>query len=501
MDPLVNPPTYCGGALSQAYAEATGKSITNSSFAGDTATYYAGQVKDCGNNTKDITATKYYDNPYKMNDGAIAMVASCNSSDPTCQAYQGTQSASSNVSTSSTGTFTCRVTRNVINAQGPQNGIICESNKIYYANSFTNGVCFKTSGSTWDYNAGFKARCDSFGKNLTLEGWASWEGAPCGQNANWPPQPQISYPLVYAGNTSSTQIGALSTNRRMCGSNCADNDQGDTRCVTDVTPITVNLSRTCNTNNVSCNYNISVNNAPACPSYVIVVSAPVGENIDNQCVTYEEQNCNLVDEWWYTSTGTSVQTVRNGVPTNTYPAVTCKTFSALGSVCKEWWTKTRTYKCGGSNRFSPDISRATKVIDSADNAGTSTVTYEKSAFNKEHTSNCIKQIDYDYPFTTIEACSSLGGVVRCPPGFTMSGNICIGSPVCPSDSRFNTTSDYCEMPVVPQCLDLGFVYNSTTQMCESDPTCSPESLIRAPTVAKQLQFPPAVQASTTILRP
>jgi hypothetical protein len=473
MDPLVNPPTYCGGALSQAYADATGKSITNSSFTGDTATYYAGQVKDCNNNTKDIAATKYYDNPYKINDAAIATVTSCSSNDPACQAYQGTQSSSLNVSTSSTGTFTCTVTRNIINAQGPQNGIICESNKIYYANSFANGICYKTSGSTWDYNSGFKARCDSFGKNLTLEGWASWEGAPCGQNANWPPQPQISYPLVYGGNASSMQIGALSTNRRMCGSNCAYNDQGsDTRCVTDVTPITVNLSRACNTNNASCNYNISVNNAPACPSYVIVVSAPVGENIDNQCATYEEQNCNVVDEWWYTSTGTSVQTIRNGAPSNTYPAVTCKTFSALGSVCKEWWRKSRTYKCGSTNKFSPDISRATKVMDSADSTGTSTVTYEKSAFNKEHTSNCIKQIDYDYPFTTIDSCTSMGGVVRCPPGFTMSGDMCISSPVCPAESRFNAASDYCEMPVVPQCLDLGFVYNSVSQMCESDPTCT-----------------------------
>ena len=472
MDPLVNPPTYCGGALSQTYAEATGKSITNSSFSGDTATYYVGQVKDCNNNTKDITATKYYSNPYKMNDGAIATVATCNPNDPMCQAYQGTQSASSNVSTSSAGTVTCTVTRNIINAQGPQNGIICNSNTIYYANSYANGICYKTAGSTWDYNAGFKARCDSFGKNLTLEGWASWEGAPCGQTANWPPQPQITYALDYGGNASLTQIGTLSTNRRMCGSNCAYNDQGgDTRCVTDVTPIRVNLSRSCNTNNVTCNYNISVVNAPACPSYVVSVSAPVGENIDNQCATYEDQNCNLVNEWWFTSTGTSVQTVKNGVPTNTYPASTCKTFSALGSVCKDWWTKTRTYSCGGTNKFSPDISRAATVMDSADNAGTSTITYAKSAFNKEHTSNCIKQIDYEYPFTTQAACTSLGGVVRCPPGFTMSGNICVGSPVCPADSNFNGASDHCELAVVPQCLDAGFVYNSTTRMCQQDPTC------------------------------
>lgn len=475
MDPLTNPPTYVGGTISQLYAGATGRTITNSSFTGDTVVYYTGQVRDCSNNTQDIAATQYYSNPYKMNDGAIAMIATCNSSDPACQAYQATQSAGGNVSTSSAGTYTCTVTRNVINAQGPQNGIICEANKVYYANAYSNGICYKTSGSTWDYNAGFLARCDSYGKNLTLEGWASWEGAPCGigadQTANWPPQPQIEFPLTYGGSASSVEIGQLSINRRMCGSNCAYNDMGgDTRCVTDVTPVRAYLSRSCSTNNVTCNYNISVVNSPACPSYVVAVTAPTGENIDNQCASYEEQNCALVDEWWYPATGSPVQTVKNGMPTNTYPSSTCRTFSALGSVCKDWWSKSRTYNCGGANKYNPDVSRAAEVMNTADNSAGG-VTYDKSPFNTEYTRNCIMQIDLEFPYTSAADCTALGGTVRCPPGFVMDGDVCIGSPVCPQNSHYNPDTDYCEAPVVPQCLDAGFVYNPTTRMCEDEPSC------------------------------
>lgn len=511
------PPTYSGGAVARLYADATGRSITNSSYLDTTATYYAGTVTDCNGQNKTPPQTKYLNNPYSINDDALSMAASCSASDPTCQAYSGVKSGAKNLSggSSGDGTSTCTITRNIIDAKGPQNGNICESNKSYYPTGYSDSstICYKTAGDSWDYTSALKARCNSYGKELTLEGWASWEGAPCGTGAKFPPLPQVTTSLSYGGSSAKQVIGQFSVNRRMAGSNVAYNDQdADIRCYSDVTPLKVNLSHSCTGSDASCTYAISIDNAPACASFSLPIAPPVGETFDNGCKSYED-GCTLKDEWWYDATGKKVQTFANGASTNNFLSATCKTFAVVGSVCKDWWRKDRIYSCTSTGKkYQPDITRAETVIVSADNSDSNTIKYAKSPFNKENTNVCIGQISLSIPSFAGEAdCKSKGGSISCtspysysalenkctatpvcstgtynigrhiceePPAkicpsaylYNQASDRCIADPIC-AKGAFSSNSDACELPAVPTCTSP-LTYNSTSQLCERQPSCS-----------------------------
>jgi len=232
LDPSAAPPSYTGGKIAELYSRMTGRQITKSETVDTTVNYYAGSVKDCNNSPKDISQTKYYSNPYSMEgDGVAQLTTGCPAGDTYCQAYKsapaGVSNAQSNVSGPGQGTTTCSITRTIIDAKGPRNGVICEAGKLYYGVGYdeTAKYCMSTK-SKWDYNSMFRIRCNQYGTEMKLEGWAFWEGAPCGNGiqANYPPDNQVSYQLTYGGNITDLIIGQLSVNRRSGGDNISPND-------------------------------------------------------------------------------------------------------------------------------------------------------------------------------------------------------------------------------------------------------------------------------------
>lgn len=484
MDPLAQPPTYAGGAISKLYAEATGKIITNSSFTGYVATYYAGEVKDCSGQNKDIPQTKYADNPYTMQDAAIQQTVVCgiNSTDPSCQAYSGVKKGGQNFAGTSGGTVSCTITRNIIDQKGPQNGIICTANSLYYPAGYSdsNKICFQYPNSRWDYNSMFRARCDSYGKSLSLEAWAYWEGAPCGVKANHPPDVQIKRALNYGGSSNAVEIGRFSVNRRMDGDNAAYNDiGGDVRCHSEVNPMRIWLSHNCAMDNSYCTYSVSVDNAPACNAFSITVSPPVGENIDDQCNTYEQQNCKIINEWYYDAQNNKVQTLANGNPTNNTVGNTCKSFPTVGTVCKDWWRIERTYECQGSAKYNPDTDRVKPITDTADNMNADKVSYQKPSQNKDATPTCIVEIDYALePYTTDSECQARGGQMICPKDYTYNpaANKCQEAPGCPSGFTYNPSTNRCEKAPPCPCeanalCGSGSELNPNTDQCERTAVC------------------------------
>lgn len=485
LDPLAQPPTYAGGAISKLYAEATGRAITNSSFSGYTATYYAGEVKDCSGQNKDISETKYYDNPYTMQDAAIqkTIVCGANSTDPSCRAYSGMKSGSQNFAGTSGGTVSCSIIRNIIDQKGPQNGIICEANSLYYPTGYSdsNKICFQYPQSRWDYNSMFRARCDSYGKALSLEGWAYWEGAPCGTKGNHPPDYQIKRALTYGGSSNQHEIGRLSVNRRMDGDNTAYNDLGgDTRCWSEVNPMKVWLSHNCAMDNSYCTYSISVDNAPACNNLSIMVSPPVGETINDGCASYEQSNCKVVNEWYYDSQNNKVQTMINGNPTNNTIEASCKSYPVVGTVCKPWWRIERTYECKGTGSYTPHTDRVKPITDTADNMNSDKVSYQKPSYNKDATKTCIVEIDYALePYNNSNAeCQARGGMMICPKDYTYNPSInkCEEEPVCPKEFTFNPSTDRCEKNPPCPCeaypiCGINSQYNLVTNKCEVNPVC------------------------------
>ena len=485
LDPLAQPPTYAGGAISKLYAEATGKMITNSSFSGYTATYYAGEVKDCAGQNKDTPETKYFNNPYTMTDAAMQKTVVCgaNSTDPSCQAYTGVKKGGQNFAGTSGGTVSCSITRNIIDQKGPQNGIICEANSLYYAAGYSdsNKICYQYPQSRWDYNSMFRARCDSYGKALSLEAWAYWEGAPCGVKANHPPDVQIKRALPYGGSSNAHEIGRFSVNRRMDGDNTAYNDMGgDTRCWSVVNPMKVWLSHNCAFDNSYCTYSVNVDNAPACNTFSITVSPPVGETIDDGCAAHEQNNCKIIDEWYYDAQNNRVQTIINGNPTNNTLGTTCKSYPTVGTVCKPWWRIERTYECKGSSSYTPHANRVKPITDTADNMNSDKVSYQKPTYNKDTTPTCIVEIDYALePYSNSNAeCQARGGKMDCPKGYSYNSavNKCQEQPSCPLNFTFNSSSNRCEKDPPCPCqanpvCGVGSQYNSTTKKCEKNPVC------------------------------
>lgn len=479
MDITANPATYAGGSISELYAKATGRTITSSSLNGSDVTYYSGEVKDCSNQTKDITATKYYDNPYKMNDAAIQQTITCPETDMSCQAYSGLNKGYQNVSGSGSSggstTSVCSIVRNIIDQKGPQNGIICESNKLYFPTGYSdsNKICFKTVNDRWDYNSLFQVRCDSFGKELTLEGWAYWEGAPCGIEANHPPANQIERKLSYGGTSSDAIIGKFSVNYRLDGPNTAYNDLGNVTCYSDAYPMNVHMSHACGANNESCTYNLTVDNAPTanCANFSITITPPTGETIDNGCSTYESQSsCVLLNEWWYDANGMKVQTVSNKTPTNNLLEASCKSFPVVGTVCKEWWRKDREYQCTSSNtQYNPDITRATTIAENAEDKDTGTIEYPKSVWNKENTSSCMIAIKFSIPPANL---------CGCPVGYTYNqiNGKCESIPICPAGSTYNSTTDMCEKSPSLTCPS-GYSLDPTTGVCKASLICSQTGVI------------------------
>jgi len=62
-------------------------------------------------------------------------------------------------------------------------------------------------------------------------------------------------------------------------------------------------------------------------------------------------------------------------------------------------------------------------------------------------------------------------IYECPTGYTLSGDTCIAPPVCPSGATFDATILKCTVDPTFACVDAGWTFNSTTQMCEKDPAC------------------------------
>lgn len=494
LDPLAQPPTYAGGAISKLYAEATGKTITNSSFNGYTATYYAGEIRDCSGQNRDISETKYYNNPYTMQDAANQKIVICgiNSADPACQAYLGVQKGSQNFAGFSGWQSGCSITRNIIDAKGPQKGIICEANSLYYPAGYSdsNKICFQYPNNRWDYNSMFRARCDSYGKSLSLEAWAYWEGAPCGVKANHPPDIQIRRNLTYGGSSNAHEIGRFSVNKRMDGDNTAHNDLGgDTRCWSQVNPMKIWLQHNCSVDNTYCTYSISVDNAPACNSFSITVTPPVGETINDGCVSYEQSNCKIINEWYYDANDKKVQTLSNGNPTNNTLEPSCKSYPTVGTVCKPWWKIERIYECKGTGNYIPQTNRVKPITDTANNMNSDKVSYQKPSYNKDASPTCIVSIDYALePYSNSNAeCQERGGKMDCPKGYTYnpSLNKCQEAPSCPSEFTYNPSSDKCEKQppcpcqATPMC-GVGATLNQSTDMCEKAPVCRRVDYVELP---------------------
>lgn len=378
VSPASAPPSYAGGRISELYAAKTGRTIMGSTQKGTKISYYSGQVTDCNNQPQDLSATKYYDNPYEMeNDGASAAGACLSSTDPACKAYQGLKGANDSISGGS-GDVTCTVTRIAPTSAGPENGKVCEANKIYYPSGYSETNKWCQPQTRWDYCSAIRLRCNPYGTALKAEGWASWEGAPCGTKTNFPPEDQMSRDLSF-DTVPNTLVGSFSVNYRMDGPNTSPSDlSADTRCYSEVLPLSVHMSSTCQPDKSQCDWLFTIDNAPACSSFSVSVSPPVGDNVDDGCALYASgsgsYDCHLKEERWADATGQWTQVISGGSPTHNETPETCKTFGAAGLVCKSWWTKERTYNCESTKGADPDISRASSVTDSATLSGTS-ITY------------------------------------------------------------------------------------------------------------------------------
>ncbi len=487
VDPGTAPPSYTGGKIAQLYANMTGRQITKSETSGNTVYYYSGSVTDCNNISKNITQTKYYNDPYSMeSDGTAQLSATCPTGDDYCLAYRSAPSGVSNAYDNASGNsgqagVSCHITRTIIDAKGPHDGIICEAGKLYYASGYsdTNQYCM-SSQSKWDYNSMFRIRCNQYGSEMTLEGWAYWEGAPCGNSnyANYPPDNQISRSLSYGGILSDQIIGQLSVNRRVGGDNVSPNDlEGSaTLCYSNITPLTVHLSSSCPSTNEYCQYGISVEHAPACGSFSITLAPPPGEDIANSCTIYEQQaGCKLKDETWYDAQGNAIATMSNGTPTNNQPPETCQNFPVAGTVCKDWWRKERRYQCAGtSTAYTPDTTRAMAAATSANNDAGNSVQFSRSAFNKENTSNCMIEATATDPSATASPCSAAGG--------SMQSGGCVTKQYLTSTCRYQNAATksglYCDTTGVPT------IPNETSRQvyrdCIEQSQCNMSCVIRVP---------------------
>lgn len=446
VSPESAPPAYTGGKIAQLYAEATGRNITGSSTTGETVKYYAGTVKNCDQEPQDISATQYYDNPYMMESDATGQTYACTSSaadDMSCEAYKGMVDANTNYGSSLTGEVNCTITREIVESAGPHDRIICEANKVYYPNGYSGTSRFCMPGTRWEYNSELFMRCGPYGKRLTVEGWAYWEGAPCGVDANHPPPMQVTRAVSYGGSGTDTVVGEFSVNRRMDGENTTSIDiGGDVRCYGEVYPLKVHMTYACGPDDSYCDYTFTVDNAPSCNAFSVRVAPPPGDDIDNGCALYEESSsisCRLLNEWWIDANGASYKTVRDGAPTHNEVPETCKTSAVHGTVCKPWWGKERGYQCEIAGSQSPDMSRPATVIGSTSMSGP-TITYN----SPECTGADCKVETWDPSLTSGEECE-ISCLVKRPAGAEKKGNSSYDYEVkiCKSVTAGGTTSYAC----------------------------------------------------------
>jgi hypothetical protein len=309
--------------------------------------------------------------------GTNALDTCTNPQDPSCAAYQGVTNADKNYQGSGPSTVSCTITRTMTGSTAPRNGIICQNNNIYYANGYSSTNKYCLSGTRWDYSSQIDIRCNSFGTALTAEGWASWEGAPCGTGptGNFPPTNQLSTTVQYAS-TTNTVIGNFSVNYRLDGPNTAYNDLSvNTTCYSTASPLNVRLTTSCAGDQSSCDYNFSVDNAPSCGTFTVHVVPPPAQTLSDGCQLYESQySCKLQSETWFDTNGNGTQIIANGTATNNPVTNTCNTYAGAGVVCEPWWSKSRTYSCETTTIAQPDITRPETVINSTYMTGT-TINY------------------------------------------------------------------------------------------------------------------------------
>ncbi len=350
--PESTPLTYVGGQLSKRYADITGRPIVSSDTTATTITYYTGDVQDCTGKKKDLSQTRYYDNPYQMQSDAQTYGLTCTDpNDPTCSSYAGVQS--SVITRTQTGVpqiVTCNITRTIGKNTAPENAIICTASRLYYAPGYSDTNKWCQPQTRWDYTSQLIIRCDPNGRSMTAEGWASWEGAPCGTQADFPPDNQIIYNLPYATFTD-TVIGQFSVNKRNGGSNTAYNDRGDTSCYSDTNPLKVHATSTCAADMSSCQYVFTVDNAPNCSPFTITVTPPIAEHINDPCQIYEQNyTCKIQNETWYDAGNNTTAVIAIGAPTHNTVQTTCQTFP-VGIVCHDWWQKKKTVFVPGSLEY------------------------------------------------------------------------------------------------------------------------------------------------------
>jgi hypothetical protein len=373
------PPTYVGGAISEQFARNTGFPIIRSNTTGDSVTYYTGQVKDCTGANKDISSTRYYDNPYAMENDASNLMftygASCGDN-ADCRAYNSLYDAQTNIGATTTGALPCSM--EVLDAFPfsipDHDEFPCEANRVYYPEGYSPSkpICYRDATSYWNYNSRIAFQCDRYGKSLHVTGWAFWEGAPCGVTANYPPANQLTgndARIIYGQDYFSHKVGQFHVNYRMEGPNTTHNDMGNTNCYSDALPLNVIIQGTsCDPELTFCTYSLLIENAPSCSGpYVITVEPPPQFDIRDDCTAYEsEMNCSLKEEVAYDADLiTQHQTVRDGSATNDRWNPTCKTFPIIGTVCREWWKKERVYQCENVPPSNPDMQLATSVMDTA----------------------------------------------------------------------------------------------------------------------------------------
>jgi len=59
----------------------------------------------------------------------------------------------------------------------------------------------------------------------------------------------------------------------------------------------------------------------------------------------------------------------------------------------------------------------------------------------------------------------------CPAGYVLAGSYCVSNATCISPGKLNTATDKCETTPSTYNCPSGFTWNSTTKVCQKDPTC------------------------------
>ncbi len=372
LDGCVNPknqgqlPSYFAGPLISElleYYKAIGKPITTSKINQDTsgvAEYLGGKVENCQGQMRTPPQTRYFSNPYTMNDAAIYHYFTCDpSTDPTCRAAKKVmeQERSSEVKT-------CVIERNLGQTAFRIDQRICTPGQKLLPDGYnsTNSICF-SGDSFFNFSSSFWLECNPDGRGYTLKGWGYWEGAPCGSTDFYPPLPQINlaYPQTQIPNW--VEIGRLSVNKRI------GDELSSGECVSNVRPMRVWMR------NVNGVLEVKVDNAPACNYFKwSSIGGLVGETIGD-CSQYERDNCTLVNEWWEDANGKRIQVIKDGRPVQqlsgcveilrdenfkvwrsdqqtaqappqncNWPPKTCKTIGTR-TECRQWWKKIREYRC------------------------------------------------------------------------------------------------------------------------------------------------------------